>query len=131
MIDDHFKALTVQAADDCLKVLMEDADLDVGAFFESWATEHEIPQDQLSDFVICARQHLATVVALSALADKAIITPDMMPSGLDSEDYTARRTYGLHSKLSTMFERRRPKAWEEPNPSSLEKEDEGSSKSGR
>lgn len=123
VLSDHFKALAVQATDDCLQALMEDADLNVGMFLESWAMKHEVPEDQLSDFVNHTRQHLATEVALSALADKGI-----RPPGIDPEEYTARRRYGLealHLGVSAMFERRRRKAWDEPKPSSLKEKGEG------
>jgi len=116
MEDYRLAAEVTEAVEECLTALIDDADLDVGVFFGSWAQKHDIPQDQQDDFINHARRHLATEVAVSRLADRAITTPDIMPPGIDSEEYTSRRRYSLHSEVSAMFERRKPEAWTEPRP---------------
>ncbi len=112
-MNDERKSKVTEAADECLKVLLDNDDLEVGVFLENWAEEHDIPQDQLTDFVDGARAQLATQVAFSSLADKVTPLSDM-PEGLDSEEYTRSRTYSLHSEVSAMFVRRQRKGWRAP-----------------
>lgn len=115
MKNDRFKELAAQAADECLKALLDDAKLETGVFLENWAEEHDIPLNQMVDFVDAARAQLVTQVAFCSLADKATPLSDM-PLGLDSEEYTRSRTYSLYSRVSAMFEPRdgeRHKEWEE------------------